>query len=173
MSQYPSMPLFVDAYLADTTHLSAEEHGVYLLLLMAMWRRNGWVPEDDKDLARMCCVSRYKWALIKRRLRPMLIFQDGEISQKRLLKLFNYDRNCERPFWKKNNKNIHEKNGSGSSKNKDLFDDSRARDQPNPLKEINKEKDLVPRRRTNDWDLPPTGPRGQTAFLKSFNRKDH
>jgi uncharacterized protein YdaU (DUF1376 family) len=78
------MPLFIDAYLADTTHFSAEEHGAYLLLLMAMWRRNGHVPNDNRDLARMCCVSVKRWPRIKARLMPLLIEQDGELSQKRL-----------------------------------------------------------------------------------------
>jgi uncharacterized protein YdaU (DUF1376 family) len=84
MSRFPSMPLFIDAYLADTTHFSAEEHGAYLLLLMAMWRRNGRVPNDNRDLARMCCVSVKRWPRIKARLMPLLIEQDGELSQKRL-----------------------------------------------------------------------------------------
>ena len=39
MSKLTSMPFLVDAYIADTTHLSLEEHGAYLLLLFAMWRR--------------------------------------------------------------------------------------------------------------------------------------
>ena len=49
MSKAPSMPMYWDAYIADTTHLSTEEHGAYLLLLAAMWRRDGSVPDDDKD----------------------------------------------------------------------------------------------------------------------------
>jgi uncharacterized protein YdaU (DUF1376 family) len=82
------MPLFIDAYLADTTHFSAEEHGAYMLLLMAMWRRNGWVPDDDHDLARVCCVNVRRWPRVKKRLIPLLIQKDGELSQKRLKRVF-------------------------------------------------------------------------------------
>ena len=37
MSSAPAMPLFVDAY-ADTMHLTEAEDGVYMRLLMCMWR---------------------------------------------------------------------------------------------------------------------------------------
>jgi uncharacterized protein YdaU (DUF1376 family) len=83
------MPLFIDAYLADTTHFSAEEHGAYLLLLMAMWRRNGRVPDNDKDLARICCVHPSRWSRVKKRLIPLLIQRDGELRQKKLTAVFS------------------------------------------------------------------------------------
>jgi len=86
MSQAPSMPVFWDAYLADTTHLSTEEHGAYLLLLGAMWRRNGSVPDDDRDNARITGLTPAKWRRIKARLAPLLTFSDDEITQKKLQK---------------------------------------------------------------------------------------
>jgi uncharacterized protein YdaU (DUF1376 family) len=53
MAEYPALPLFTDAYLADTTHLSDAEHGVYLLLLMHAWRSPGTrLPNDKNWLAR-------------------------------------------------------------------------------------------------------------------------
>lgn len=79
------MPMYWDAYLADTTHLSTEEHGAYILLLAAMWRRNGWVPDDDRDNARILGLTTAKWRKIKARLSGFLVFEDGEISQKKLL----------------------------------------------------------------------------------------
>lgn len=90
MSTAPAMPIFIDAYLADTTHLSVEEHGAYLLLLMAMWRRNGSVPNDDKDLARIVGLSLTKWRKIKVRILPFLAVDGDEISQKRLKKEWDF-----------------------------------------------------------------------------------
>lgn len=89
MSAAPSMPIYWDAYLADTTHLTTEEHGAYLLLLAAMWRRGGSVPDDDKDNARILGLSAAKWRRIKARLSAdpvALIFENDTISQKKMLK---------------------------------------------------------------------------------------
>ena len=126
MSQAPSMPMFWDAYLADTTHLTTEEHGAYMLLLAAMWRRNGWVPDDDKDNARILGLTPAKWKRVKERLSVFLIFQDGQITQKNLLKIWKItqekiEKNREngakggRPKTREN-KGIEKANGSVSQK---------------------------------------------------------
>jgi len=78
--------MFWDAYLADTTHLTTEEHGAYLLLLAAMWRRNGSVPDDDRDNARIVGMTPAKWRRMKARLSSLLIVDNGEITQKNLRK---------------------------------------------------------------------------------------
>ncbi|WP_108462243.1 DUF1376 domain-containing protein [Devosia naphthalenivorans] len=64
MAQFPALPLWTDAYLSDTRHLSAEQHGAYLLLLMEAWRRPSCsLPDDDEMLARLACMSGDRWAL--------------------------------------------------------------------------------------------------------------
>lgn len=80
------MPMYWDAYLADTTHLTTEEHGAYMLLLAAMWRRNGTVPDDDADNARIVGLTKAKWRKVKARLAGLLIIENGEITQKKLKK---------------------------------------------------------------------------------------
>lgn len=116
MSDLPHMPLFVDAYLADTTHLSTEEHGAYCLLLFAMWRRNGSVPNDDKDLARIVGLSTRKWSKTKERLRPLLVFEGDAITQKKLQKTFKK----QREIVEKNRANGALGGRSRSKKNNDL-----------------------------------------------------
>lgn len=65
-SAAPAIPLFGDAYLADTFHLTLEEHGAYLKLLMIAWRMEGCaLPNDDTRLAQMLGVSKAKWAKLK------------------------------------------------------------------------------------------------------------
>src|SRR5678815_317981 len=86
MSQAPMMPIYPDALLGDTLHLSAEQLGAYLLLLFATWRNNGKpLADDDRKLARICRSTTAHW---RRALRPTVIefFQtdDGFLHQKRL-----------------------------------------------------------------------------------------
>jgi uncharacterized protein YdaU (DUF1376 family) len=54
------MPLYVADYLADTGHLSAAEHGAYMLLIMHYWRQRE-LPSDDRALARIARMSEQEW----------------------------------------------------------------------------------------------------------------
>lgn len=66
MAEFPAMPLWTDAYLADTRHLSAAEHGAYLLLMMEAWRRPSCsLPDDDNLLSRLACMSHNEWGAAK------------------------------------------------------------------------------------------------------------
>lgn len=86
MSKKPAaIPLFADAYLADTTHLTTEEHGAYLLLLMAAWRQEDCaLPNDDRKLARIAGMSRQKWAAVRDTIIEFWTVEDGRIFQHRL-----------------------------------------------------------------------------------------
>lgn len=62
MAEFPALPLFTDAYLADTRHLTAAQHGAYMLLLMMAWRTpDCCLPDDDEKLARWASMDRRTW----------------------------------------------------------------------------------------------------------------
>jgi uncharacterized protein YdaU (DUF1376 family) len=87
MSQFPSLPLFTDAFLADTGHLSAQETGAYLLLIMIAWRSPECrLPDDDAKLARWARVDKRTWLRIKPSIMEFWTLQDGFWMQKRLSK---------------------------------------------------------------------------------------
>jgi uncharacterized protein YdaU (DUF1376 family) len=70
MAEFPAMPLFTDAYLADCDHLTDCEHGRYLLMLIHMWRAPGRrFPNDDAWLARK---FRRTVEQVRAELRPLL-----------------------------------------------------------------------------------------------------
>lgn len=68
MAALPYMQLYVADYLADTAHLSTEEHGAYLLLIFNYWQRGKPLPNNDKRLAMISRLSNERWADVKETL---------------------------------------------------------------------------------------------------------
>ena len=78
------MPLFVSDYLADTSHLSTEEHGAYLLLLMHGWMNGGQLPIDDSRLRRICRMDEKPWKASKEVIKEFFYVQDGALRHRRV-----------------------------------------------------------------------------------------
>lgn len=86
MAELPILPLATDAFIADTTNMDAAETGAYLLMLMASWRtRDGGLPNDDKQLARIARCTPAKWQRVKLAVLPLWITGiDGLLRNPRL-----------------------------------------------------------------------------------------
>lgn len=78
------MPLFIGDYLASTQHLDTREHGAYLLLLMACWRNNGSLPDDNKRLAAIVKATPREWNGLRATLAEFFTIDGVSWSQKRL-----------------------------------------------------------------------------------------
>ena len=84
MANFAYMPLYVADYLADTAHLSAAEHGVYLMLLMTYWQRQGGLPMDEAKLTRIARVSEKDWLRVRDNVMAFFRIQDGFLIQERM-----------------------------------------------------------------------------------------
>src|ERR1019366_2244636 len=77
-------PLYVGRYLGDTMHLTYDQHGPYLLLIMH-YMRKGPLPDDDQQLAAISRVPQKTWRRdMARTLRAFFtVEKDGMLHQKR------------------------------------------------------------------------------------------
>jgi uncharacterized protein YdaU (DUF1376 family) len=70
------MPVYIGDYLADTMHLSTEQHGAYLLLLFHLWRR-GSLQDDDTVLAKITGLTPRAWSGCRAVLAQFFKIEDG------------------------------------------------------------------------------------------------
>lgn len=123
MADFPALPIFTDAYMADTLDLNAEQHGAYLLLLMLAWRRPDcaipndmvWLKRSMSGMARDMHGNRFNKLIPPLLASYFTLGNDGKLHQKRLRK--------ERDFLEKRSRNAREnskKRWHETSDNKDL-----------------------------------------------------
>lgn len=67
MAALPYMQLYVADYLADTAHLTTEEHGAYILLLFSYWQTGKPLRQDR--LASVARLSNERWTDVERTLK--------------------------------------------------------------------------------------------------------
>lgn len=76
------MPLYIGDYLADTSRLTTEQHGAYLLILMDYWR-NGPPLDEEEELATITKLSVAQWRKHSPKIKPLFTSIDGRLHQKR------------------------------------------------------------------------------------------
>ena len=79
------MPLYVADYLADTSRLTTEQHGAYLLLLMDYWR-NGPPPDDDAILQQITRMRPDAWSIARAVLEQFFNIENGVWKHNRVEK---------------------------------------------------------------------------------------
>jgi uncharacterized protein YdaU (DUF1376 family) len=61
MAALPYMQFHIAEYLADTSHLSTEEHGAYLLLIFNYWQRGKALDNSNGRLTNVVRMSNERW----------------------------------------------------------------------------------------------------------------
>lgn len=80
----PYLPLFTGDYKRDTDHLTTEEHGAYLLILMALWDQGGRIKSDARYLSRVARVSFRRWGNFWPELKAFFYEENGQIGHRRI-----------------------------------------------------------------------------------------
>lgn len=75
MAALPYMQLYVADYLADTAHLTTEEHGAYLLLLFSYWQTGKPLRADR--LSSVSRLSNERWTDVERTLSEFFHVENG------------------------------------------------------------------------------------------------
>jgi uncharacterized protein YdaU (DUF1376 family) len=75
VTSLPYMQLYVSDYLADTAHLTAQQHGAYMLLLMNYWQRGKALDNSNERLSHVARLSLEEWADAKPTLEEFFIVE--------------------------------------------------------------------------------------------------
>lgn len=84
MKAEPAMPLTVGDYLQDTMGLTRQEHGSYMLLIMAYWANGGPLKNDDCSLKTIARCPDSEWARTKGIMEQFFDSSNGVWKHKRI-----------------------------------------------------------------------------------------
>ncbi len=84
MAEFPALPLWTDAYLGDTTHLTTIEHGAYLLMIIHYWKSGGGIPDDRMCFQRITKCDNRNCTLLYERVRKFFYSENGVLKHKRI-----------------------------------------------------------------------------------------
>ena len=88
--------LYPQDYLQDTNHLTTEEHGAYLLLILNYWQTEKPLIDDNRRLAGICQADANQWLNIRPALEDLFDVSDGVWRHKRIdAELFLVDKKSE------------------------------------------------------------------------------
>lgn len=91
MAEFAALPLFTDAWIADTGHLTRLERGIYMDLLILMWRSPECrVPNDLRWIARRLRVEESEMQTLCDCIEEFCTSDGNWITQKRLTKEWRY-----------------------------------------------------------------------------------
>lgn len=82
MAALPYMQLYIADYLADTMHLSTEEHGAYLLLMFNYWQTGRPIPKNR--LSKIARLSNDRWDAVEPSLKEFFNDNGTEWVQERI-----------------------------------------------------------------------------------------
>src|SRR5210317_1790142 len=74
MAALPYIQLYVADYLADTIHLTTEEHGAYMLLIFNYWQTGKSIPSNR--LASISKLPSERWTDVEQTLREFFTLDD-------------------------------------------------------------------------------------------------
>lgn len=77
------MPLYIGDYLSDTAHLTCEQSGAYLHLIMHYWRV-GALPDNDVALAQITRLPLKAWKAHRIIIAPFFAVAEGQWRHKRI-----------------------------------------------------------------------------------------
>jgi uncharacterized protein YdaU (DUF1376 family) len=84
MAALPYMQFHIAEYLADTSHLSTEEHGAYLLLIFNYWQRGKALDNSNGRLANVVRMSNDRWDSVAPALAEFFCVQNDVWTHNRI-----------------------------------------------------------------------------------------
>jgi uncharacterized protein YdaU (DUF1376 family) len=162
VAEFAAIPLFTDAWIADTSHLTRPERGLYMDLLILIWRSPECrVPNDMAWIARRLRVDETELPVLKSVVAEFLISTGNWLTQKRLKREWSYT-------FEKRKKNIESAKSrwhkgkevsEGSAKNGSVGNATAMPPHPHPHPHPHKEREAnaSPKkgsRLSPDWQMP-------------------